>query len=358
MPVEMSNRVILITELPRITTTIKLALNKIGAEIITDYPAITSISVMRTGIAKSGKTAFIRTELMRFIKEKGFPRAIILDSRLHPSAVPDKDADSLKILKTFLIAYIILQKGEGYSGLHGNFILLTKGNTFNKETGLGSSPHSIMKLLSTQNPEINLFIEELKDNKERFDSLFSIHLMDTEQSSDVISDNIVKMLVKGDRSGAAAASADVPAPEAVHEDENNAAEAAHVLYKLDEGTLYDDAEIITELTGDQLSLKEKEIYISGSWVSGNELEVAKKIATLILKGVEGKLRFSYNDVITINMDDMCVIDKNTTLSAAQLFTKNLAAYKKIKIITSPKNGELMQKSRGFPMIREIFSVAE
>jgi len=218
MALKMSNRVILLTELPRIATPIKLGLNKIGAEIITDYPAITSISVMRSGIAKSGKTAFIRTEFMRFIRENGFPRAIIMDSRINPEPVPSKTADTLKIFKTFLIAYIILRKGEDYGGLHGNFILLTKGGTFNNETGIGSAPHTVMGMLSTQNPEINLFIEELKNDADKFKDLFSIQLLDTEQSTDIIRDGISDMLRKGDRAASAAASSG-SVPELLHDEE-------------------------------------------------------------------------------------------------------------------------------------------
>lgn len=199
MPITMSNKVILITEIPRISTAIKIALNQVGLEIVTDYPALSSLSVMRTGIAKSGKTAFIRTELLRFINERGFPRAIIMDCKINPTSVPDVTADVFKIFKTFLIAYIILRKGEQYSGLKGNFILLTKGAGFDKETGIGSNPQSAIDMLSTENPEINILIDELKGSADQFNALFSINLLDTEQSSDVLRDSIVKFITKTEK---------------------------------------------------------------------------------------------------------------------------------------------------------------
>ena len=190
----MSNKVILITEKARITTPIKIALDSYRLEILTDYPALTSISVMRTGIAKSGKTTFIRTELLRFIKEHGYPRAIIMDSQidLGPGSIPD--AEMLKIFKTFLIACIILRKGIEHKDLRGNFILLTKGNAFEKKFGIGNNPHNVMNLLSTQNPEINVFLDEFKDNREHFDAVFSITLLDTDLSSDIITDTVEKFL--------------------------------------------------------------------------------------------------------------------------------------------------------------------
>lgn len=180
MPNGMSNRVILITEKPRITTPIKIALNSLGLEIEGEYPALTSISVMRTGIAKSGKTAFIRTALLRFIREKGYPRVIILDSQIDLGPENAKDPGMLKIFKTFLIAYVILSKGADNRNLHGNFILLSKGSSFEKEFGIGTNPQKVISMLTTQNPEINFFIDELKDNRQRFDSLFSISVLDTD----------------------------------------------------------------------------------------------------------------------------------------------------------------------------------
>jgi len=199
MPITMSNKVILITEIPRINTTIKLALNQVGLEIVSDYPALSSLSVMRTGISKSGKTAFIRTELLRFIKERGFPRAIIMDGMINPGSVPDVTADMFKILKTFLIAYIILNKGEQFKGLRGNIILLTKGKDFARETGLGTNPQAVIDMLTTQNPEINALIDEIKQSPELFNSVFTIHLLDTEQSSDVLRDSIVKFITRTEK---------------------------------------------------------------------------------------------------------------------------------------------------------------
>lgn len=194
MTINMSDSVILITEKPRITTPIKIALNKYNLQIVADYPALTSTSVMSAGIAKSGKTAFIRTELLRLIRAKGFPRAIILDSQIDLGKAVGADPGNLKIFKTFLIAYIILSKGEECKGIRGNFILLTKGKEFEKEYGIGNNPHNALDLLSSQNPEINYFIDEFKGNRELFDALFSIELIDSESSSDLITEGIVKFL--------------------------------------------------------------------------------------------------------------------------------------------------------------------
>ncbi len=196
MSIEISNKIILITEKSRITSPIRIALNGLGLDIVADYPALTSIQMMRTGIAKSGKTAFIRKELLRFINENGFPRAIIMDSQIDSGLIAVPDSDMLKIFKTFLIAYVILSKGADCRNLKGNFILLTKGGEFEKKYGIGGNPHSVMSLLSTQNPEINFFIDEYKENAERFNDIFSISLLDTDLSSDLITESVSKFLIE------------------------------------------------------------------------------------------------------------------------------------------------------------------
>ncbi|PKL37849.1 MAG: hypothetical protein CVV44_16075 [Spirochaetae bacterium HGW-Spirochaetae-1] len=353
MSIGYSNKVILITEKTRIAAPVKIALNKLDYEVASGYPALTSISVMRTGISHSGKTAFIRTELLRFINEKGFPRAIIMDSQIDLGMAPALDPGMLKIFKTLLISYIILSKGAECKDLRGNFILLNKGAAFEKEFGIGKNPHSVIKLLSTQNPEINYFIDDLKENRERFDALFSITLLDTEQPSDIITGTVGDFLVKN--AGGAAAKKPAPAEmpgTAVKTDDT----PARIVFRIDAGSVYDDGSITTELSEEHASLREREFYIIGSWSSRTELEVAKKIAGVLQKGINEQARFGYGDPIRFNLDDRCVMDKNTALSMAQLFKKNLAQFKKIAITASAKNGALIQKSRGFPMIKDILTV--
>jgi len=369
MTIGISNKVILITEKSRITSPMKIALNKHGLEFLADYPALTSIPVMKAGIMRSGKTAFIRTEFLRFIKNNGFPRAIIMDSQIDSGAGKEQDPGMLKIFKTFMIAYVILSKGSECTNLRGNFILLTTGNAFEKEFGFGTNPHAIMEKLSTQNPEINFFIDELKDNSEKFNELFKIILLDTELSSDIITDTIDEFFVKS-----ALIKSDVNSKSEIHSKnisnnteikpdmnepgETNNDKPARIVFRINEDSVYDDGEVITELSEEHKTLKEKEFYIIGTWSSKTELEVSKKIASVLQKGINENARFGYGDPIIFNIDDRCIIDKNTTLSMAQLFTKNLAVFKKISISASSKNGELIQKSRGFPMIKNIFKTTE
>ncbi len=365
MPIEHSNRVLLITENTRIAAPIRQALTGLGMIIESEFLNLHSIPSIQKGIARSGRTAFIRTELLRFIRERGFPRAIIMDARIDLGIGPGEDPGNIKLLKTFLIAYIIISKGRDTGNIHGRFILLARGKEFEKEYGLGSGPVRILDLLATQNPDINFFIEELKENRARFDQLFTIRMLDPEIPAGAMKEIITGLLNAAKaKDESAAAPPETTGPDAgadtVDADKKGApAETpARVLYRLDENTVYDDGEFPTELSEEHRALKEKEFYLAGSWTSTTELEVALKIAGVLQKGLGDKKRFSYNDAIVFNIDEKCAIDKNTTLSMAQLFTKNLSAFKKIAVKVSPGHGKVIEKSRGYPMVKNIVSVAK
>ncbi len=362
MSIEFSNRVFLITENTRIAAPIRQALSGLGIVLETEFLNLHSIPAIKKGIARSGRTAFIRTELLRFIRERGFPRAIIMDARIDLELGPGEDPGHIKLLKTFLISYIILSKGKDTDGIHGRFILLARGKDFEKEYGLGSGTHRILDLLATKNPDINFFIEELKENKARFDQLFTIRIVDPDIPSGSMKEIITGLLAGSLRD-------DGPVPSSVDTSKKNGVStedrsmsaplntAARVLYRLDENTVYDDGEFPESLSAEHRGLKENEFYLVGSWTGATELDLARKIANVLQKGLGDKKKFSFNEEIVFNVDDKCAIDKNTALSMAQLFTKNLSAFKKISIRVSPAHGKIIEKSRGFPMIKDILSVA-
>ena len=345
---EYSKKIILVTENTRIATPIKHALKKHGIEIESEYLNLHSLIIMRKGIARAGRTTFIRNEFSRFVKERGFPAAFIMDAQVDLGFQPKDDPGMIKLLKTHLISYIIFSKGREYEKLKGSFILLTRGKSFGERYGIGRDPHKVLDQLMTENPTINSYINELKKDRKRFDELFFIKLLDSETSSDTITE-FVDAFLKGViiRQNPPGAAAETKAPEKTEADDK----PARIVYKIDADTVYDDGDIVPASVELYAGCKENEFYIVGSWVSKTELDVSRKIAGAIQNGLGESKRFSFNDEIVVNIDDRCVIDKNTTLSIAQLFAKNLAAYKKIKIIISESHRDLVTKSRGFPMIK-------
>ncbi len=347
---EYSKKIILITENNRIVTPIKHTLNKRSLEIASEYLNLHSPAVMRKVIARTGNTGFIRTELMRFIKEQGPPYAIIMDGQTNLGLGPEADPGRMKLFKTLLISYIILGKGKEFENLTGNFLLMTGGNSLEEKLHIGTEPFGVLNFLKTGNQAINSYIDELKQNREKFNERFVIRLLDSEISSDQISLSIQKFL----QDITAKMATENPPPvekSPVQVDEK----PARIVFKIDDDSVYDDGSVTPATSDEYAAMKPGEIYLIGSWVAATELDVSKKIADVIQKGIPDKKRFSFNDAIVFHLDDRCLIDKNTALSVAQLFTKNLSAYKKISIIASDNNEKIIVKSRGYPMIKNMIA---
>jgi hypothetical protein len=361
---EYSNKIILVTENSRIATPIRHALNKHGLEIESEYLNLHALPVIRKGIARTGRTTFIRNELIRYIRERGFPAAVIMDAQVNLGFPTENDPGMIKLLKTLLISYIIFSKGRDYGKVQGSFLLLTKGKSFGERFGMATDPSRILEQLATENPAINGYIDELKKDRARFESLFFIRLFDSEVASNAVTD-FVDTFLKGVNvrrggaapEGSAAAEGATDASEA-SEPEAAAAEdtaPARVVYRIDGENIYDDGHLVPASSDEYAGMREREFYLIGSWTSNTELEVSRKIAGVIQKGIGGEKRFSFNDAIVFNIDDRCAIDKNTTLSIAQLFTKNLAAYKKISLSFSDRHLKLVEKSRGYPMLKDLIA---
>ncbi|HOO71666.1 MAG TPA: hypothetical protein PK926_07880 [Spirochaetota bacterium] len=350
---EYSKKIIIISENNRITTPIKYALNNHGLEIETEYLNLHSLSVIRKALATTGKTAFIRTELMRFIKERGFPYAIVMDGEINLDTNHISVPDKIKMLKTFLISYIILSRGKEFENLQGNFLLLTRGSDFEKHYIPGKDPHQILSHIKTTNNVINSFIDEMNHNKQLFNSRFFIKLLDSEtQSTDITL--FVDTFLKGIQAR------QKRTPEGTPEQSqfNNEDRPARVVYKIDENTIFDDGTITGATSDEYKSLNVNEFYIIGSWANKTQLEVSQKIARAMLKGLADRKRFSPEEEIVFNLDGRAMTDGTTALSIAQLFIKNLTVYKKVSIVLSPKNGQILRKAQGFSMIKNMVTVRE
>src|SRR4030042_3845582 len=103
MSFKYSKRILYISENTRITMPIKYALNKEGLEIASDYLNLHSLQSIRKAIASTGKTVFLRSELMRFIKEQGYPYAVIMDIRNDLGLGDERDLANFQLLNKLLI---------------------------------------------------------------------------------------------------------------------------------------------------------------------------------------------------------------------------------------------------------------
>lgn len=340
MPFIQSKKVIFISKARDIEENLKQVLGEHGLSIATAYPSLYSLEEIQTVLIKTGTTTFIRNELMRFIKETGFPYAIIIDSQI------DINDDPLKILKTLLISYIILTRGHEFDDLKGNFILRTQEDSFTNTYKWDTSPHCILDILHTSNEAVNSFITELKKDKKKFNSRFFIKFLNSTASIQDMAlqiDTIIKAIEARNKFTAGSKTGPL-ARESI---------AAKILYRIDSDLLYNDGTIQPVENQDIEAYKEGEFYIIGHWSNKTLLEVSGKLQKAITRGLADRKRFKKDEVIIINMDDRCAIDSTTATSLAQLIIKGLTGFTNVSVELSSKNYENLKLAQGFSMIKNV-----
>ncbi len=187
MPVNSSRKIILISDNSRIAMPIKAAISPFALEIDEEFLNLHSLSLMRKAIHSTKSTNFIRSELLRFIKQNGFPFLAIIDYKIDTGLEAEADPDHMKILRTLLISYIILSKGNGFENLKANIILLGTNSQKQEITKIEANPQIILGLLATKDEFINNLITDLKSDIKKFSRLFSIKGLNTEIRNDEIS---------------------------------------------------------------------------------------------------------------------------------------------------------------------------
>jgi hypothetical protein len=340
-----SKKIFLISENGRIATPIRHALNRSGLDLESDYTGLHSLSVIRMGLARTGKTAFIRTELMRFIN------AFIIDGEIDLGTMARQESDKTKLLKTLVISYIILSRGKEFENLQCNLLVISKGDSFEQRHVNDGDAHSLLKNMRTGSDIINSFIDEMAADRRLFNSRFFVNFLDSGKSTDEITMMTDTFLRSIDRRIKGQTGND--APVLLTED----SDAAKVIFRIDADTLYDDGAIVPPGETEYSGLNDNEFYIIGTWSHKTQREDSEKIARALLKGLGDRKRFTQDEAIVVNLDERCRIDGTTALSLAQLFIKNLSIFKKVTIRLSAANGDLFRKSQGYSMIKTIVKIA-
>lgn len=343
-----SRKAIIITENKRLAMTIHGALGKSKIDIETSYLNLYSIPMIRKIIGKTGNTAFIRSELLTFVREAGVPFLIALDYTIDLGLDAALDPDRRKLLRTLLISYIILSRGRGFENLKGNFLLIGTSRQMGQISAIEGNPVSILNILTTRDAIVNSFINELRHNPMKFQSLFYFRGLNAElPAGDVVTavHNCVRSI--GDRMRLISQLESRQQPsERKTEDE-----LAKIVYRLDDARVSVDGDICDIQQNDGYArLKENEFYILGRWAGRNITAVADKFKNSILRGV-ATARFGPDDAIVVHLEDGCTIDASTAASLAQVLLKDLISYRNIKIAVSDANRVILEKSSGYTMLK-------
>ena len=346
MAIETSNQVILISDNSRTPITLKKVLNNNDLEINSDYLNLSSLPLIKKIIGNTKNTAFIRTEYLKFIKEKGNPFFIALDYKINCGLPDELDPDNLKILRTFLISLTILSRGKGFEGIKGNILILTKNENHKSANSIDKNPHSIIDLIQTKDPIVNKFIDQLKNDKNEFNKLFYIKVANIETHSGEFNQE-VENFIQG-----------IKARNSLKKPEDNSAKMssennppATILYKLDDTKIYADGQLIEAPDEKHASLKAKQIYVDGFWTNKTQMEVSKKILEFIKKGIDADNKFAPEDKLNIILDENAKLDASTAPSLVQLLARDLDKYQ-ITIKVSSENNVSLQSSEGYKLIKK------
>ncbi len=189
-----SQKAILVLENKRLFLTARGALNKHNIEIENGFLSLHSLPLIKKILARTGSTAFIRAELVRFLKEAGMPYVFILDYDIDLGGSDSPETDRKRLLRTYMVAYIILSRGQGMEGLTGNFILAAPPARMKELQAIEKNPHAVLSMLTTKDATVNSFIDDLKRDEAGFNRLFYIKGLNSEAGAGEITALLEKFL--------------------------------------------------------------------------------------------------------------------------------------------------------------------
>ncbi len=341
-----SNKIIAVSENNQFIETIKDMATKNKLELVHDYKNITSASLIRNACIKTGNTSFIRSQLLQFINENGYPFFIAIDMRTQSGLGNENDPDSMKVLRTFLISHIIISRARSFSNFQSNIIILHNSADNRRIDRINRVPSTILEHIKTTDDKVNLFIKELREESKKFNQLFYIKTINSENPSVIIA-NEVNIFIK--TVNARLRLQYRAEPEKVRLDSTDT--AASVVYKLSKGTYYVDGEITSDVPSEYRSLEEGKLYLIGAWSNRTQSEVSAKIVKAITKGLCEEKVFEKDERIIIDAGDRCTVDATATASIAQTLSRDLYAYKNISIKLNNKNRLILEKTKGYSLIR-------
>lgn len=347
-----SRKVLLISDNKRASVSIRGALGKFGLEVESRYLNLSSIPMIKKILARTGNTAFIRTDLFRFIREEGAPFAVVIDYTAALGADLG-DTDGRKLLRTFLVSYIILSRGRGLESLRANFLLLGTPQNIGEIARIEQNPLSVLEMLTTRDSIVNSFIQDLRADRKRFMGNFLIRGLNTDMPGGDIVDTVGRFVQSVNDRARLASSEAAPAVGTSRE-----GPAARLLYRIDERRVWVDGEILGVDSGPEyVVLRAGEFYLDGYYTNRNLREVDGKLKNAIGRGI-ATLKFDADTPIVINMQEGCVTDASTAASLAQTLVHDLGGFVNIRVSVSGENRKILEKSTGYNLLREYLRFAQ
>ena len=347
---------LVITRHNHIFSHIKSVISRFDIIIHTEYESLSSVKVIKKAISETTNTVFIRKAFSRFINDWGLPSFILLDYRIDLGIDSAPDHDQRKLLRTFLISYIIMSQKAEYSDMSTNFILFAETNDLMEAREFENDPMKILDILDTANETINNVINTIKQDPGRIKRIFKLKVVPVERAQDDL-EKTIHLLLKQAPPGVSSSPANTGRTEesellGAAKQADNRLSTAIVAFRINDKIAY-----INNKPGDiekNKYLKElahRQFYIIGSCNNKNQHDVGTVIRQAVKNGYDN-FAFSATDEIVINLTNSCIIDSTAISLLGGLFTNDLAKFKNKIINVNFKNACTLEKSKGYIVIRK------
>jgi len=347
MPGKIKDRVFIITEDEAFKEAVIATVLKNSLTPADNNSPLGSCEYIKNKTAESGDFSFIKKDIINYITNKTFPFLFITDLRIHTG-----HNDTLLVIKTLLVIYIILSKSEYSKDILLNLAILAGADDFKKLDRVINNPSLLLNILKTGDEKINKVIHEFRINNEQFNNFFTLTVIEkshdlfkTEANINLFINKIKlkqklrdKLLTKSRRSDCGI--------------DNKKSDTPLILYSNGTDIYIDGRKSGINNPNEHASLNPGELYIHGPFTGYNRLETVNKLKKLIKTGVNDEIKFSKEDEIYINLSSDCRIDATIPVTLAQLIVKDLPDYKKIKIKTNRENRNIMEGSQGYSMLQK------
>ncbi len=348
-------KIILMTENKRLNQALASIIKKKGYDVVTKYPALSDINLIKLNIKNVKSTQFIRDAYNKFLKENNKPPLlIVLDYRIDLGLDKNIDPDKKKILRTLLISNVIYTRSQSFSQNRINFVFVGGPNDINELEIFRDYPHFIFKTVKTTDGTINSILDSYINDLDKTKKLFKFDYLLIDETNNINHssekfENILKELETEKRT--------IENKEKTKDQTpimDGDFEPAKILFKISDARLYADGEIYNIENNPKFEKYKCDIiYIVGYFVNKTIPVVNSRIEKFISEELPKIRKIDPEDKILISLNSHSVIDGATTHALNSLISFKLHNYKNISIITDEKNYKKMENSPGFISLRKF-----
>jgi hypothetical protein len=356
----MYSKTILMLQDKRITQYLKMFLGKRKKPIESEEPLLTDIDAVRNELFITRNTSNLRKAFGQFIKTQGFPFLLIIDYVIDFGLMEKEDPDKRKVLRTFLISFIILANARGFDGACAHMVLLCSKKDSHIVKVYRNNPAILLKQLKTNDERVNTLIRSYIQNPEKLKQLLNIYPLvkpesgnyaEMQQELNRIIDQVEGSVKKARGAGLAPEETDAPeeppAPEMINEDHP----PADVICRATRDRIVVNGKVRPISEEERNKYPEKNIFLEGAITVKTATEVCDRILQLFQTMT--KLNpFRKEERIFIRVPDTSLIDGAFPSAVGSFLNGSLNEYTGISIDLGPENSRKLQGSRGIIAIKD------